>query len=78
MARPWVAKGQIRRVAVNSRISSRGQPTRGGSTAWGLGEGLTSLLRKKKKESLLRNVTQVPGTGNLVFHTKEKTEFEGI
>ena len=37
--------GQLR---IN-RISSRGQPTRGGPPAWGLGEALTTPLREKKK-----------------------------
>jgi len=36
--------------------SSRGQPKRNGSPAWGLDEGLTTSHRKKK--NLLRNITE--------------------
>ena len=38
----------IWRAAANILKSSRGQPTRGGPPAWGLGEVLTTTLRKKK------------------------------
>jgi hypothetical protein len=36
------------------RICSRGQPTRGGSPAWGLGVGLT-ILRHKKNELVTKD-----------------------
>jgi hypothetical protein len=54
MARPQVADGgeglQIWRVAANIYwIISRGQPTRGGRPAWGLGGVLTTPHRKKKE-----------------------------
>jgi hypothetical protein len=42
-------------------INSRGQPKKGVFTDWELGEGLTTPHRKKKK-SLLRNVTRGLGT----------------
>jgi hypothetical protein len=45
-------------------ISSRGQPTRGGPPAWGLGRGLTTPHRKKKKRNMLRNVTKGLGRGD--------------
>jgi len=35
-------------VLVNYIISSRGQPTRGGPPAWGLGEMLTTPPREKQ------------------------------
>jgi hypothetical protein len=51
MARPQVADGgnglRIWRVAANILNSSRGQPTRGGPPAWGLGMWLTTPHRKK-------------------------------
>jgi hypothetical protein len=51
MARPQVADGgdglQIWRVAANILNNSRGQSTRGGPPAWGLGVGLITLHRKK-------------------------------
>jgi hypothetical protein len=50
MACPQAAAGgrpPIWRVAVNKLNSSRGQPTRAGPPAWGLGEVLTTPLRKK-------------------------------
>ena len=42
MARPHVADGG---TASNMEGSSRGQPTRGGPPAWGLGEVLTTPTR---------------------------------
>jgi hypothetical protein len=39
---------QVWRVAANIYSISRGQTTRGVPPAWGLGEGLTTLHRKKK------------------------------
>ena len=38
----------ITRVAENKLNNSRGQPTRGGPPAWGLGEALTTPPRGKK------------------------------
>ena len=48
---------QVWRVAAN--ISSRGQPTRGGTPAWGLGEILTTPHRKKL--IMLRNIARWAG-----------------
>jgi hypothetical protein len=52
MARPQVADGgntlQVWRVAANILNKRRGQPTRGGPRAWGLGVGLTTPRRKNK------------------------------
>ena len=42
MARPQVSDGG---TASNMEGSSRGQPTRGGPPAWGLGEVLTNTTR---------------------------------
>jgi hypothetical protein len=53
MARPRVGDGgdglQIWRIDTKNRIISRGQPTRGGSSASGLGEKLTTTHRKEKQ-----------------------------
>jgi hypothetical protein len=43
--KPQIALSKL----VQYRINSRGQPTRGGPPAWGLGGGLTTPHRKKKK-----------------------------
>jgi hypothetical protein len=52
MARPQVADGGTASYMEGSceknLISSRGQPTRGGPPAWGVGEVLTTPLRKKR------------------------------
>jgi hypothetical protein len=48
MARPRVADGgTASEYGGQLRICSRGQPTRGGPPAWGLGEVLTTPHRKK-------------------------------
>jgi hypothetical protein len=48
MARPRFADGgTASEYGGWLRIYSRGQPTRGGPPAWGLGEVLTTLHRKK-------------------------------
>jgi len=46
------------------RVSSHRQLARGGHSAWGLGEGLTSPHHKKT--NLLQNVTQGLGIGGLL------------
>jgi hypothetical protein len=46
------------------RVSSHRQLARGGHSAWGLGEGLTSP--HLKKTNLLQNVTQGLGIGGLL------------
>jgi hypothetical protein len=60
MARPRVADGlddlQIWRVPGNI-LRSRGQLTKGGTPAWGLGVGV-AIPHRKKKKSLLQNVRQ--------------------
>jgi hypothetical protein len=72
MARPQVADGG---TASNMgggelriyRISIRGQPTRGGPPALGLGEGLTTTHRENV--SLLRNIhTQSLGHGLILWY----------
>jgi hypothetical protein len=48
-------------------ISSRGQPTRGGPPAWGLGEGLTTPHHENV--SLLRNIQrQSLGPGLIIYY----------
>jgi hypothetical protein len=51
MARPQVADGgdalKVWRVAANILNKSRGEPTKSGPPAWGLGVGLTTPHRKK-------------------------------
>jgi len=56
---------QIRWLPANILNKQSWQPRRGGPPAWWLGEGLTTPRRKKK--SLLRNVTQGLGIGGLLW-----------
>jgi hypothetical protein len=65
MARPQVADGgyalQIWRVAANILNKRRGQPTRGGPPAWGLGVGLTThhknkLVTEDRKKNVEENI----------------------
>ena len=48
-----------------NRISSRGQPTRGGPPAWGLGEALTTPPREKQ------NFSEIPMGEMLPLETKQ-------
>jgi hypothetical protein len=73
MARPLVANSgdalQVWRIAGNILICF-GEPTRGGPEVWGMGEVLSTL--RSKKTSLLRNVAQDLGPGQiLLLSTKE-------
>jgi hypothetical protein len=56
-----ITSGRVLRLRMEETASSRGDPT-----TWGLGDGLTTPVRKRT--AMLRNITQGLGLGRILWN----------